>query len=114
MNDNHYLISANRLNDGAVVWLGERYEWVDVLDLTCAFGADTVEEAKAAADRAVVGNLVVDPKPREAHVIDGKPCQPHGGVMRPLRWLRPVQGRARCSIVFSRTGSTDYVRPQRA
>ena len=35
--NNHHLISANRLDDGAVVWLDEAFEWVDTLDLACAF-----------------------------------------------------------------------------
>ena len=29
--NNHHLISANRLDDGAVVWLDEAFEWVDTL-----------------------------------------------------------------------------------
>lgn len=73
MSDSYYLLSANRLNDGAVVWLDQRHEWVEVLDQACAFAGQAVEEAKAAADRAVADNLVVDPKPRDAKLVEGKP-----------------------------------------
>ena len=72
MTDRH-LISANRLDDGAVVWLNDRHEWVGNLDDACAFEAEQLEDATLAASRSVARNLVVDPQPRAAQVMDGKP-----------------------------------------
>lgn len=68
-----HLISANRLEDGAVVWFNNRHEWVDKLDEACAFDMQQLEEAKTFASLSVASNLVVDPQPRAALVTDGKP-----------------------------------------
>lgn len=67
------LISANRLDDGAVVWLNDVLEWVDTLALACAFDSEQVERAKLAAELAVSQNLVVSPTPRAAQIVDGRP-----------------------------------------
>ena len=72
MSDYH-LISANRLDDGSVVWLGDAYEWVDALEQACAFGEDRLDGARAAADQAVLDNVVVGPTPRPARLADGYP-----------------------------------------
>lgn len=73
MHDGYYLISANRLDDGAVVWLDQRHQWVETLALACAFESGAVEDASSAAARAVAGNRVVDPQPRPARMVDGRP-----------------------------------------
>ncbi len=73
MNESYYLMSANRLRDGAVVWLSERHEWVEALEHACAFTGNAVGTAAALAEQAVAANQIVDPKPREARVVDGRP-----------------------------------------
>lgn len=69
----HHLISANRLDDGAVVWLNEALEWVDTLELACAFDDERLEGAKLAAEHAVGQNLIVGPTPRAAQIVEGLP-----------------------------------------
>ncbi len=69
----HHLISANRLDDGAVVWLDDRHEWVAALEQACAFDDERIGHARLTADRAVATNLVVAPTPRAAHLVDGLP-----------------------------------------
>lgn len=69
----HHLISANRLDDGAVVWLNDALEWVDTLELACAFDDERLEGAKLAAEHAVGQNLIVGPTPRAAQIVEGLP-----------------------------------------
>jgi sulfite reductase (NADPH) hemoprotein beta-component len=68
-----FLISANRLRDGAVVWLDARYSWVESLEDACAFDEAQVEAAKAAAGQVDALNYIVAPTPRAAHLVDGRP-----------------------------------------
>lgn len=72
MNDCH-VICANRLADGAVVWLDAHHAWVETLQQACAFSPDALPEATSAAERSVVANEVVGPLPCEARVVDGVP-----------------------------------------
>jgi sulfite reductase (NADPH) hemoprotein beta-component len=67
------LISANRLRDGAVVWLSAQHQWVDELRNACAFDAAQSEPAKLAASQAEALNHVVAPTPRPAKIVDGLP-----------------------------------------
>jgi sulfite reductase (NADPH) hemoprotein beta-component len=69
----HILISANRLRDGAVVWLSAQHQWVDELREACAFDAAQIEAAKLAASQAEALNHVVAPTPRPAKIVDGLP-----------------------------------------
>ena len=70
MNDCH-VICANRLADGAVVWLDEDNAWVEKLQQAGAFNSDVLPEAMRAADRSVAANQVVGPLPCEARVVEG-------------------------------------------
>lgn len=69
MSDYH-LISANRLHDGAVVWLDSRYQWVEALEHAHVFPEDALEAAQAAAQEAVAANLIVDPVPQAAELTE--------------------------------------------
>ncbi|MGG4603911.1 DUF2849 domain-containing protein [Paenalcaligenes sp. Me131] len=65
MSDYH-LISANRLHDGAVVWLDSRYQWVEALEHAHAFDEEALVAAQQAAQEGVTNNEIVDPVPQEA------------------------------------------------
>ncbi|MGO3891456.1 MAG: DUF2849 domain-containing protein [Paenalcaligenes sp.] len=67
MSDYH-LISANRLHDGAVVWLDSRYQWVEALEHAHVFPDDALEAAQHAAQTAVANNEIVDPVPQAAEL----------------------------------------------
>lgn len=69
----HFLISANRLRDGAVVWLNAQHLWVETLADACAFDAAQVESARSAAGQAEALNHVIAPTPRAARLVDGRP-----------------------------------------
>src|ERR1700688_4119684 len=71
--DLRILISANRLLDGAVVWLSDQHQWVDELRDACAFDGARIEPAKLAASQAEALNHVVAPTPRPAKIVDGLP-----------------------------------------
>ena len=58
MNDCH-LICANRLDDGAVVWLDAGHEWVETLQQAGTFDAQALVSATLAAEAAVLANQVV-------------------------------------------------------
>ncbi|VVE40945.1 nitrite reductase [Pandoraea cepalis] len=67
------LISANRLQDGLVVWLDKQHNWVDDLAQAHVFDAQELEPAQAAAKSALAANLIVDPMPRPAQLSDAGP-----------------------------------------
>ncbi|WP_092143511.1 DUF2849 domain-containing protein [Cupriavidus sp. YR651] len=69
----YHLISANRLHDGAVVWLDANHNWVEALAEACAFDDTHVDSAKIAAGTAEAANLVVSPTPQPARIVDGLP-----------------------------------------
>ncbi|MGG5288126.1 DUF2849 domain-containing protein [Pseudomonas shirazensis] len=75
MSDCH-LICANRLGDGAVVWLDAVHGWVDSLELAAVFSAEQLPAAQHAAETAVRDNLVVGPLQCPASLVDGVP-EPH-------------------------------------
>ncbi|MGO3983078.1 DUF2849 domain-containing protein [Pseudomonas sp. SAS7] len=68
-----HLICANRLDDGAVVWLDAGHEWVETLQQAGTFDAQGLVTATLAAEAAVLANQVVAPKPCEARLVDGLP-----------------------------------------
>lgn len=70
MSDCH-LICANRLDDGAVVWLDAQHEWVDTLQQAAGFSPVELPAATAAAEDAVHANLVVGPLPCAASIVNG-------------------------------------------
>ncbi len=56
------IISANRLQDGTVVYLGPSGDWVTQLSEAILFTSDEASEADLAKARgAMTSNLVVDP-----------------------------------------------------
>ncbi|MFK3683968.1 DUF2849 domain-containing protein [Pseudomonas sp. NPDC088890] len=65
------LICANRLDDGAVVWLDAEHQWVETLAKASVFAPQQLPAAQAAAQRAVDANLVVGPLPCAARLVDG-------------------------------------------
>ncbi len=57
-----HVVSANRLADGVVVYLGACDDWVERLEAAAVFADDAECEAGLEKARAAVGaNLVVDP-----------------------------------------------------
>lgn len=70
MNDCH-LICANRLDDGAVVWLDAGHQWVEILQQAALFGPDALPAAVHAAEASVRANEVVGPLPCQARIVDG-------------------------------------------
>ena len=71
--DDCHLICANRLDDGAVVWLDARHDWVETLQQAGAFDTQTLVPATLAAEAAVRANQVVAPTPCAAWLVDGLP-----------------------------------------
>jgi hypothetical protein len=56
------VISANRLRDGIVVYLGPEGDWVDTIGAAALFTSETAcEAASAKAKAAIAANLIVDP-----------------------------------------------------
>ncbi|OUM33006.1 DUF2849 domain-containing protein [Pseudomonas putida] len=71
--DDCHLICANRLDDGAVVWLDAGHEWVETLQQAGTFDTQALVPATLAAEAAVRANQVVAPTPCEAWLVDGLP-----------------------------------------
>lgn len=56
------VVSANRLTDGTVVYLGPQGNWVEQLDEAAVFASEAECEAGLEKGRAAVAaNLIVDP-----------------------------------------------------
>jgi hypothetical protein len=56
------VVSANRLTDGTVVYLGPQDNWVEQLDAAAVFASEAACEAGLEKGRAAVAaNLIVDP-----------------------------------------------------
>jgi len=64
-------ITANRLRDGAVVWLGPQGDWVERVELAAAFDDVAAKAALADAERSVTANVVVGVYAFEVEVVDG-------------------------------------------
>ncbi|WP_353189593.1 DUF2849 domain-containing protein [Pandoraea pnomenusa] len=67
------LISANRLEDGLVVWLDKQHQWVDDLAQAHVFDEAALASAQDAAQAALAANRIVDPMPRPAQVGQAGP-----------------------------------------
>ncbi|MGQ9365886.1 DUF2849 domain-containing protein [Azospirillum sp. A39] len=76
-------ITANRLRDGAVVWLGAGNAWVERVEAAASFDAAAVGEALAAAQAAERANLVVGVYAFEVEM--------RGGVPQPSRYRERVR-----------------------
>ena len=76
-------ITANRLRDGAVVWLGPRNGWVERVEAAMAFEGAALDAALAAAQEAERANLIVGAYAFEVEVRDGVPV--------PLRYRERVR-----------------------
>lgn len=58
----HQVISANRLNDGLVVYLTEAGDWAEKIDAALIVdGQDAASAAIATANEAVAQQTIVDP-----------------------------------------------------
>ncbi|WP_026381700.1 DUF2849 domain-containing protein [Afifella pfennigii] len=94
------VLTANRLADGAVVWLGETGAWVEAIEAARHFGAHDIDAAHVSAAEAVAAGLVVDPDAIE--VVVG----PQGIVPVRLRekiralgpTIRPDLGKKACGL----------------
>jgi len=72
------IVTANRLRDGAVVYLGPGYELVERLEAALRLSTkDEVEAALARAAQSVAERLIVSPYPMEVTVT--------GETIAPLR-----------------------------
>ena len=66
-------ITASRLDDGAVVWLGSGAAWVERIDDAALLDGAAVDAALAAAQDSVRRNIVLDAYAIDIDVIDGRP-----------------------------------------
>ncbi|MEI8393533.1 MAG: DUF2849 domain-containing protein [Rhodospirillaceae bacterium] len=71
--DGPKVISANRLDTGAVVWLGAGDSWVEPLSAASVFEGDEVAAALVRAKAAERANRIVDANPVEIELVDGRP-----------------------------------------
>ncbi|HEY0838417.1 MAG TPA: DUF2849 domain-containing protein [Azospirillum sp.] len=65
-------ITANRLRDGAVVWLGPQGGWVERVGQAAVFDDAAVVPALAGAEAAAAANIVVGVYAFEVEVVDGQ------------------------------------------
>ena len=80
------VVTANRLFDGAVVFLGVDQSWVERLDRAAAYDSkDAVEAGLARAKRDEENNLVVD-----VYAID---VSTHGGAVVPTKLRELIRAR---------------------
>ena len=82
--DSLTVISANRLDSGAVVWFGPGACWIDRLTDAEVFAPADVAAALAAAQRDERAHVVVDPYTIEVALEAGRP--------RPLRPRERIRG----------------------
>jgi hypothetical protein len=68
-----YVITANRLRDGATVWLGQGGTWESFLQDAKLFQADMVDAGLAVGAAAVAGRQVVGVYKVEVSVTGGVP-----------------------------------------
>ncbi|MCA1297633.1 DUF2849 domain-containing protein [Stappia indica] len=85
-------LTANRLIDGEVVWLGRAAAWVEILAEARVLEGEAAEaEALALGAAAVAGRLIVDPYLIDLERADGglqpvrlrERIRAHGPTMRP-------------------------------
>jgi len=66
------VFTANRLTDGAVVWLGFNGAWVDTIEAAQAFRTEqSRQQAAAVAEQADADNHVVEPYEMDVAFEDG-------------------------------------------
>ena len=68
------VIAANRLDTGAMVWLGRDDAWVPRVADAVAFAGPEAEAAQARAKLAERANRVIDPTPVEVTLEAGRPA----------------------------------------
>ena len=66
-----YVISANRLTDGVVVWLAQEHQWVEALENAQVFPGHALESAVNAGQQAVLENVVVSPVAQPVELVGG-------------------------------------------
>jgi len=82
----HQVLTANRLDDGQVVYLAAGAAWTHRLaEAHVADDDDTAAALQAAAEQAVARRAVVDPYLFEV--------DPQGGTPRPLRMREAIRAR---------------------
>ena len=67
-----FVVTANRLRDGIVVWSGPGYRWVEMLADAALFDEKSVEPALEAAVASEKRHEVVAPYKTGAGLIDGR------------------------------------------
>ncbi|KZD07405.1 DUF2849 domain-containing protein [Oceanibaculum pacificum] len=67
------IITANRLIDGEVVWLGPDGDWVEAVAAAAIFDAAALEVGMEGARRGVAAGLVVDPLAIDVVLRGGAP-----------------------------------------
>ncbi|HYH38139.1 MAG TPA: DUF2849 domain-containing protein [Azospirillum sp.] len=67
-------ITANRLRDGAVVWLGQKGDWVERIDAAATHDEAGAAAALAQAQQDEVRNLVVGIYTLDVEIVDGAPA----------------------------------------
>ena len=67
------IVTANRLVDGEVVWLGTCGQWVETVDAAQSFDSkEAVEEALALGAKAIADRLIVDVYALDVVIEDGR------------------------------------------
>lgn len=67
------IVTANRLGDGEVVWLGTGGQWVETVEAAQVFDSkEAVAEALALGARAVAERLIVEPYEIDVTQKDGR------------------------------------------
>jgi sulfite reductase (NADPH) hemoprotein beta-component len=81
------VVSANRLDTGAVVWLGNGDDWVARVEDAVVVSGAAAESALARARQSVEAGVVVDPYLVEVEVAAGS------GLAQPLRPRERIRAR---------------------
>jgi sulfite reductase (NADPH) hemoprotein beta-component len=66
-------LTANRLSDGAVVWLSDAGNWSESVATAAIYGAEDLASALAQAAEAEARQEIVAPYAIEMRIVDGKP-----------------------------------------
>jgi hypothetical protein len=87
----YQIVTANRLHDGAVVYLGEDNDWTRNIESGLASEPAGVETLMQAAERAVQDQSIVAPYLVDVEFV--------GNAVRPLRFREQI--RAKGPTIFS-------------
>ncbi len=79
------VVSANRLDTGVVVWLGDGNVWVERVEAAVPLSGPAADAALALARQSVEARVVVEPYLVEVTVVGGHP-QP----LRPRERIRAL------------------------